>query len=96
MSTLLLSCACDAAITRLCGAAGCHVSKMHGAGTNCGDVWIALIICATIVAVAFICAGAFLCWKHMEHKAYREAEERKRQWDVEDINRKLNADSLSK
>ena len=32
----------------------------------------------------------------MEHKAYREAEERKRQWDVEDINRKLNADSLSK
>ena len=74
--------------TTLCGPAGCHVSKMHEAGTNWGDVWIARIICGTIVLVALICAGAFLWWKHMEHKAHREAEERKRRWDVEDANRK--------
>lgn len=80
----------------LYGAAGCHVSKMHEAGTNCGDVWIAGFICGAIVLVTFICAVTFLRWKDMEHKAYREAEERKRRWDVEDINRKLNADSLSK
>ena len=95
MSTLLL-CARETMNATLCGAAGCHVSKMHEAGTNCGDVCIAGFICGAIVLVALICAGAFLWWKHMEHKAYREAEERKRQWDVEDINRKLNADSLSK
>lgn len=49
------------------------------AGTNCNDVAIVFLICATIVAIALITKCAILSWKSKEIKA----EEKKREFQKE-------------
>lgn len=92
MSTLVLFSMCEPLFTHPHDGAFRWFAARHAAFTNCMDATITGIICIAIVLIVLICAITFLWWKHMGYEATRKAAERQREWDVEDINRKLDAD----
>ncbi len=96
MSSIFLSCRCDSIITKLCCGSSCSVTEIHKAGKNCVDADIAHTICYSIVAIVLICTIGFLLWKLMEHFVNCFTENRKREWEKEDIQRKQVAGLIDK
>ena len=89
MNTLLLTVMCDSLGVKVCETA---IKLMNEAGTNPADVAIAGTICDALVKIVTLCVGGFLLWKLIDHVAKSIEDRRKREWTVEDIERKQKSD----
>lgn len=96
MSAILLLCQCDSVATKLVNAAIPVVQQTYEAGTQCEDVEIAKIICCSIVSVVAICTIGYLVWSFMNLYAKKKADERKHKWEVEECDRKQEAEKQEK
>lgn len=65
------------------------------AQTNCNDVWIVVVICATFVIVALIVTWAIWSWQKAVIKAEKDEREKKESED-KIAERKQKADALNK
>lgn len=66
------------------------------AETNSKDVVIAVVICTAIVIVSLASLVAFYLWKKLEFSASENEKKLKRNWDVEDCNRRMLVDLSDK
>ena len=89
---LVLSCACDSIASKICDKPYPNITEIHESGTNCVEASITNIISCSIVHVVLICVAGFLLWKLMDLVAQGVAGYYKRKWNVEDIERKMQAD----
>lgn len=96
MIAILLSSQCDSIVTKTCDALIPVVQKTYEAGTNCCDVMIIGIICATIVILALIAKCAILSWKGKEIAADKQEREFKKDKEKEECDRKQKAEFLDK
>lgn len=84
----LLSCAEKAQIIKL------TCEQMSPKNTY--DVYLALIICGTIIILFVAIIVGFLKWKKQEHLAQKESFNQKRTWDVEDNKKEKDAKDLQR
>ena len=96
MSAILLLSQCDSIVTKTCDALIPVVQKTYEAGTNCCDVMIIGIICATIVILALIAQCAIMTWKGKEIAADKQEREFKKDKEKEESERKQKAELLNK
>lgn len=95
MSTLL-ACQCDSVVTKVCGNIIPVVQETYEAGTNWANIEITKTICCSLVLIVTICVLGFLAWKLIDHYAKKNVDVRKRDWEVEDKNRKQKSDLIEK
>lgn len=65
-------------------------------GNLCPDVAITIVICKSIVIIVLITILGSLLWKLIDLHAKKNAERRKRVWEVEDWKQKLRAELLER
>lgn len=95
MSTFLF-CQCDTVVTKMCRNFIPVVKETYETGTNCKDVIIVGIICATIFLLTLVVAWTVLTWKTRKIQAIEKEREFKKMKEKEDSVREQKADLLDK
>lgn len=85
----------DSAVVELAKVINTCQPCVKEAQTNCNDVWIVVVICATFVIVALIVKWAILSWQKAVIKAEKD-ERAKKESEEKIAERKQKADALRK
>ena len=92
----LIICQCDTYVAKVCGSVIPIAHETKNTGMNWANVEIAKTICCSLIIIVAICVVGFLIWRLIELLAKRNADIRKRLWDVDDKERKQKAEERNR